>query len=1452
MTGENDRGSGKTAAALMLRKRAEAKVAAGNKSFPDMSASEMSTLIHELRIHQVELEMQNEELRKSQAETERSRKAYQDLWELSPVGYLIVDFAGRVTAVNCAAQRLFGKPEDAILKERFSMLVAPEKQVPVHLMFERVAETGSVEKQEIRILQPGGAIHICLLEVRSLRGQPGREQIQAILTDITQQKQAEDDLKKKEQEKIAILDSLVEHVVYQDREMKILWANRAACESVQMKREDLLGRNCHEVWADRRSPCEDCSVIKARETGQPQQVEKMTTDGRWWYIQGHPVRDHNGHDMGTTEITLDITDRKRAEEKLSKAKDELELRVEQRNAELVETNDKLRQEIEERKRVEKDLHETKNLLSNTFNALQDSVVVIDKDLRVRMSNWKGHDYISQKDRQGYPFCYEVIMNRKKPCSPCHATEVFATGEIKQLEATNPIDGKIRDIRALPMFDDKGKVVAVIEHLRDITELKQAEKTLSENEEKYRQLFENESDAVMIFDAETGRFEDANQATIDLYGYSKDEFLTLKVEDISAEKEKTRSNVKRIRDGGAFPKQVPLRYFKKKDDTVFPGEIGTGRFIIEGRKKIIGAVRDITERIRAEEAMRDSEKRYRHLVDCARDIIYIVSSDATILSMNPAIENMTGWSPSECTDKHLASFVHPDDFPLAMEMGQRALQGDKPPIHELRILSKSGKYVLGEFSIAPFIQRGSVVGILGVGRDITIRKKLEKALKNQAHKLFQRVKELNCLFGISELLVKPGQSLDQILQGIVDLIPLGWQYPEITCAKLDLHEKIYATKNFKETIWKQAWDIYVHGDLSGTLKVCYLEEKPSRDDEPFLKEEKKLLKSIAERVGKIVEGKQAREALQESEQRFHGLFNNMSSGVAVYKAVNDGEDFIFVDFNKASERIDNIKKEALIGKSLLEVYPGVKEFGFFDVLQRVWRTGKPEHHPVSFYQSGRIRGWRENYVYGLPSGEIVAVYDDITERIQAQEALRESEARYRALSEATFEAIFISEKGVCLDTNQGTTELFGYDYDELIGIFGTHVIAPESKELVKRHMLSGYEEPYEAIAQKKDGTKFDVEIRGKMMRYKDKDVRITVIRDIDEQKRAVESLRKSEKRYRDLFNSIPIGLYRSTPEGSILDVNPAVLEILGYPDRNTLLQLKSLEIYADPDDRKQLQRLLEEKGFVHGFAVRLCRHDGSSVWVSISAAIVHDTDSQITYYEGAMADISQRKASEERIHQLSQQLIGAQEDERQMISRELHDRIAQDLSTLLIGLNTLFDHQPNVIPEVRKKALEFSEILQGTIGAVRDLSYDLRLSGLEDMGLIPALSMYCEEFAEKSSLKVDFQSIGMSALRMDFDTEMNLYRLIQEGLNNIRRHAAAGQATVKLVGTYPNIILRIEDDGKGFDAEERARAAGSEKRMGLRSMSERVRLIQGEMRIRSQPRKGTQIFIKFPYQEKRDD
>ena len=153
----------------------------------------------------------------------------------------------------------------------------------------------------------------------------------------------------------------------------------------------------------------------------------------------------------------------------------------------------------------------------------------------------------------------------------------------------------------------------------------------------------------------------------------------------------------------------------------------------------------------------------------------------------------------------------------------------------------------------------------------------------------------------------------------------------------------------------------HGDISGTLS--------SGQD--------------------ITEQKQAEEALQKSEAWYRELFENMSSGVAVYEAVDNGTDFIFKDFNKAGEKIDNIKREDLIGKKVTGVFTAVKDFGLLEVFQQVWRTGKPQHPPVALYKDKRLVGWRENYVYKLPTGEIVAVYDDVTEQKKAEHELKNS-------------------------------------------------------------------------------------------------------------------------------------------------------------------------------------------------------------------------------------------------------------------------------------------------------------------------------------------------------------------------------------------------------------------------------------------------------------------------------
>ncbi len=174
-----------------------------------------------------------------------------------------------------------------------------------------------------------------------------------------------------------------------------------------------------------------------------------------------------------------------------------------------------------------------------------------------------------------------------------------------------------------------------------------------------------------------------------------------------------------------------------------------------------------------------------------------------------------------------------------------------------------------------------------------------------------------------------------------------------------------------------------------------------DKKPTYDELEQRVRELEEQVSKYEKMDQT---LAENQARYKGIFEHTRNGVAVYKAVSDGEDFIFTDFNASAEDIEDLKRKDVIGKSVLEVFPGIKTFGLFDVFKRVWRTGVSEHYPVSIYRDKRIAGWRENFVYKLPSGEIVAVYSDETQQKQTEEALREAHEKLYRFSQELENAI----------------------------------------------------------------------------------------------------------------------------------------------------------------------------------------------------------------------------------------------------------------------------------------------------------------------------------------------------------------------------------------------------------------------------------------------------------------
>ncbi len=277
---------------------------------------------------------------------------------------------------------------------------------------------------------------------------------------------------------------------------------------------------------------------------------------------------------------------------------------------------------------------------------------------------------------------------------------------------------------------------------------------------------------------------------------------------------------------------------------------------------------------------------------------------------------------------------------------------------------------------------------------------------------------------------------------------------------------------------------------------------------------------------------------------------------------------------------------------------------------------------------------------------------------------------------------------------------------------------------------------------------------------------------------------------------------------------------------------------------------EEDGFLPELAEKPPDHPFKAVYDALSL-IKMDIDEVFRERELSRLalfnrDMNEAKKAEKHIQVLTQEIIKAQENERQRIARDLHDNVAQDLASLIITSDSLFEGCPDIPPEVREKAMDFSRILKKSIHAIRDLAYDLRPPSLDELGLVRTLARHCEEFSETSRIPVDFYSAGLEKLELDFDTEINLYRLIQEALNNVKKHSRANLVTIRLVASFPDIILRIEDNGRGFDLEERITEALHEKRMGLKSMEERVKLLKGEFTVRSREGEGTMILAKLPY------
>jgi PAS domain S-box-containing protein len=403
---------------------------------------------------------------------------------------------------------------------------------------------------------------------------------------------------------------------------------------------------------------------------------------------------------------------------------------------------------------------------------------------------------------------------------------------------------------------------------------------------------------------------------------------------------------------------------------------------------------------------------------------------------------------------------------------------------------------------------------------------------------------------------------------------------------------------------------------------------------------------------ITRRKQEEMALHTSEEKFRQLFTRMPSAVAIYDAVDGGKDFIFKDFNAAAEKIEGIKKDDLIGKRVTQVFPGVKDFGIFGAFCRVWRTGQPEFFPSALYRDEHDHGtWRESWVYKLASGEVIAIYHDITGRKRTEDALQESESFNRGLVENLPDYIIVyGPDGKILYVNSATARVLGYDADTLAGTSVLSYVAEEQRdEVISRMRIrhEGREVPaYETIIVARDGSRRSVIAKGTPIQYHDSPAFLILLIDITERKRAEEALRESKALVDAVVENVPLMIFlKEATDLRFVIFNRAGEELLGY-DRQALLGKNNLDLFP-PEQAANF--MTKDREVLDGDAGMLDIPEEPIMTAKKGLRLLHTrkvcirgADGTTKFLLGISEDITERKQAEEKL-KFSNVILSTEQD-----------------------------------------------------------------------------------------------------------------------------------------------------------------------------------------------------------------
>jgi PAS domain S-box-containing protein len=855
-------------------------------------------------------------------------------------------------------------------------------------------------------------------------------------------------------------------------------------------------------------------------------------------------------------------------------------------------------------------------------------------------------------------------------------------------------------------------------------------------------------------------------------------------------------------------------------------------------RMVGIAIDITQRKKAEEALQRSEQKFLRAFQQSPLAIAITSMhDGRYVDVNETYERLTGWRHDEMIGRA------PLDIGLWINPAQREkfiqrlrAEGTVRNL-ELRIRRRDGQIrtTLGSSELIEFNGEPCALSLIADVTDLKQAEEAERASEHRFRQFFDSLPEYcfmtsangeildanpaacNALGYAREELI--GKSLPAIyamgsISKLVDLLE-KWQ----TAGTLHDEEMVIVTKDGqKRTVLLNAGSVK---DATGNPLFSTT-----------------VLVDVTER-------KRIQERLLESEDRLKRIVESaMDAIIAV------DEDQRVIVFNSAAEQMFGCQAHDAIGAHVARFIPerfraaheaDIRHLAETGVTNRAARgalcglraTG--EEFPIEASVSQTEAGGKKLFT---------VIIRDTTERKQAEEA----RFRHAAIVESSDDAIMsLDLNGVITSWNAGAQRMYGYTESEALGRKGTMIIPPELREeeakVLQRLRTGEKVEHHETVRLSKEGKRIDVSLTISPLRDSTGNIFgvSKIARDITLSKKAEAALRESEERFRHVANAAPVMIWMSGPDKLCTYFNQTWLNFTGRPLHAELGNGWAQGVH--PDDLEGCLKTYVssfDRREIFEMEYRLRRHDGEYRWVFDRGAPRFTSDGSFAGYIGSCIDVTERKLAEEALSSVSRKLIEAHEEERTWIAREMHDDFNQRIALLKVNLDRLKQGLPASAVEIHKGIEEASEQVSNLGSEIQALSHRLHSSKLEYLGLETAAASFCRELSEEHGADVEFHSESVPK-HLPQEIALCLFRVLQESLQNALKHSGSKRCEVSLKGTANKIELTVRDSGVGFDLEEAITKHG----LGLISMKERLKLVQGELFVDSLFAQGTVIRATVP-------